>query len=109
MLLRFKVIGFLCTNMSNIIGVESDFETITHIETLGSNIFPICRAIDIGEEAWQENGRKLNYRVETMDGEIALIRYADMNYSIYCDLDGYFEIIAKKMESFDYIHEYFSS
>ena len=74
---------------------------------MGSDIFPVYRAIEVGEKAWRESGQKLNYRVETMEGEIALVRYADMNYSI-CS-DDYFEAIAEKMESFDYIHEHFSS
>jgi len=108
MLPRFKVNVFLCANMSSIIGVESSFESIIYIETVGSDIFPICRAIDIGEKAWQESGRKLNYRVETMDDEIVLVRYADMNYAT-CDLEDFFEIVARKMESFDYIHEYFNN
>ena len=107
---KFKVVGFLHTEVINVVeSVKNGNMVLPYSIDIGINFNTIEEAIDAGEKAWQDNGRKLNYRVETMDGEILVIRYATMDYTVWTLDDEDDKAVVRKLESFDYIYEYFQN
>ena len=87
---KFKVIGI--TENSKTIGIFSTIE----------------KSIDAGENFWKENDKNASYRIETTDGELIMERTADMNYGIGWVDDEDFDRIDFKMNSIDYIYNYFN-
>ena len=104
---KFRTVGFWETDVISVLSSKDTW--LPNLEFIGSNFWFVAEAIDAGERAWENSGRKLNYRVETTDGDLLLVRYADLNYEIYSSAyDEYFDGIVHKLESFSYINEYFN-
>ena len=106
---KFKVITFSDTETITPIKYK-DTDISKVIKTIGIDYMSIGQAIYAGEKAWQSSGRKLSYRIDTIDNEPIMIRYASMDYEIFpADFDGdLLEAISKEIRRFDYIQEYFN-
>ena len=106
---QFKVIVFSDTEVITPVKYKNA-DIFNVMKTIGSNYLSIGQAIYEGEKAWQDSGHKLSYRIDTMDDEPIMIRYASMDYEIFpADFDGdLLEVISKEIRRYDYIQEYFN-